>query len=55
MVAHFNEAVLGQAALRYSASDAWHNMRVLDACFESIRTGARVVIPRSVCEEGGSP
>ena len=55
MVEHFNEAVLGRAALRYPASDAWHNMRVLDACFESIRTGARVVIPKSVSEQGGCP
>ena len=55
MVGHFNEAVLGRAPLRYPASDAWHNMRVLDACFESIRTGARVVIPSSVSEQGGPP
>jgi predicted dehydrogenase len=55
MVEHFNEAVLGRAPLRYPASDAWHNMRVLDACFESIRTGARVVIPKSVSEQGGCP
>jgi predicted dehydrogenase len=45
MAEHFGEAVLGEAPLRYPPSDAWHNMRVLDACFESIRTGARVVIP----------
>jgi xylose dehydrogenase (NAD/NADP) len=44
MIEHFDEAVLGRAALRYPAADAWHNMRVIDACFESIRTGARVAI-----------
>ena len=55
MVGHFNEAVLGRALLRYPASDAWHNMRAIDACFESIRTGARVVIPTSVSDQGGHP
>jgi xylose dehydrogenase (NAD/NADP) len=45
MVEHFGEAALGAAPLRFPASDALENMRVLDACFESIRTGARVVIP----------
>jgi xylose dehydrogenase (NAD/NADP) len=45
MVDDFGEAVLGRAPLRYPASDALANMRVLDACFESIRTGARVMIP----------
>jgi xylose dehydrogenase (NAD/NADP) len=45
MIEHFGEAVLGRAALRYPPADAWHNMRAIDACFESIRTGARVVMP----------
>jgi xylose dehydrogenase (NAD/NADP) len=44
MIEHFGEAVLGRAALRYPATDAWHNMRVIDACFESLRTGARVAL-----------
>lgn len=48
MVDDFGAAVLGQAPLRYPASDAWLNMRAIDACFESIRTGARVAIPESV-------
>ena len=42
MVEHFGDAVLGQAPLRFPAADAWNNMRAIDACFESIRTG-RVV------------
>ncbi len=45
MIEQFGDAVLGQAPLRFPASDAWHNMRVIDACFESIRTGQRVKIP----------
>lgn len=45
MVEHFGDAVLGLAPLAVPASDAWHNMRVLDACSESVRTGARVVLP----------
>ena len=48
MVDDFGEAVLGESPLRYPASDAWNNMRVLDACFESIRTGGRVSIPPSI-------
>lgn len=44
MVEHFGEAVLRSVPLLYPASDAWHNMRVLDACFASIRSGARAVI-----------
>ena len=45
MIEHFGEAVLGEAPLRFPASDAWNNMRAIDACFESIRTGGRVLIP----------
>lgn len=48
MIDDFGAAVLGEALLRYPASDAWHNMRAIDACFASIRTGARVVIPEIV-------
>ena len=52
MVEHFGEAVLGEAPLRYPASDAWNNMRAIDACFESIRTGGRVTIPESIRPKG---
>ncbi len=48
MIEHFGAAALGEAPLRYPAIDAWHNMRAIDACFESIGTGARVTIPESV-------
>ena len=48
MVDDFGDAALGEAPLRYPAIDAWHNMRAIDACFESIGTGARVTIPESV-------
>jgi predicted dehydrogenase len=44
MVEHFGEAILGGTPLRVPAADALGNMRALDACFESIRTGARVEI-----------
>jgi D-xylose 1-dehydrogenase (NADP+, D-xylono-1,5-lactone-forming) len=55
MIEHFGAAALGQAPLRVPASDAWHNMRAIDAAFESLRTGARVVIPSTVSEQGGRP
>src|SRR5512135_3576078 len=42
MVDDFDDAVLGEGPLRYPASDAWLNMRVIDACFKSIRGGRRV-------------
>jgi xylose dehydrogenase (NAD/NADP) len=42
MVEHFGDAVLGRAPLRYPAADALGNMRAIDACFESIRTGRPV-------------
>jgi D-xylose 1-dehydrogenase (NADP+, D-xylono-1,5-lactone-forming) len=45
MVEHFGDAVLGKSPLRYPAADAWHNMRAIDACFESIRTGRAVPVP----------
>jgi xylose dehydrogenase (NAD/NADP) len=54
MIEHFGEAVLGRAPLRFPASDAWHNMRAIDACFESIRTGERVAIAGSGDSEGTS-
>jgi predicted dehydrogenase len=42
MVEHFGDAVLGKTPLLYPPQDAFHNMRVIDACFESIRTGRAV-------------
>jgi predicted dehydrogenase len=45
MIEAFDEAVLGGAAPAVPASDAWHNMRAIDACFDAIRTGRRVAIP----------
>lgn len=45
MIDEFGSAVLDGAPLRYPAADAWHNMRAIDACFESIRTGRRVAVP----------
>jgi len=55
MIDDFGAAVLGQAPLRYPASDAWNNMRAIDACFESIRTGGRVMIPESIGPKGEEP
>jgi D-xylose 1-dehydrogenase (NADP+, D-xylono-1,5-lactone-forming) len=54
MVEHFGEAVRGREPLRYPAADAWHNMRALDACFESIRTGARVLVPAAAGPDRGA-
>ncbi len=54
MVEHFGEAVLGEVPLRYPASDGWNNMRAIDACFESIRTGGRILIPDSIGPKGES-
>ncbi len=45
MAENFGDAVLGEAPLRFPASDAWRNMRAIDACFESVGTGGRVTIP----------
>jgi predicted dehydrogenase len=39
MVEHFGEGVLEGTPLRYPAADAERNMRVIDACFESIKLG----------------
>jgi D-xylose 1-dehydrogenase (NADP+, D-xylono-1,5-lactone-forming) len=44
MVEHFGGCVLGKGALRYPARDAEMNMRTMDACFESARTGRPVGI-----------
>ena len=52
MVEHFGDAVLGKTPLRYPAGDALDNMRVIDACFESIRTGRAVEIPNTIHQEG---
>lgn len=42
MVEHFGECVLGKKALRYPARDAERNVGVIEACFESMRTGLTV-------------
>ncbi len=52
MAEHFGDAVLGKTPLRYPAGDALDNMRVIDACFESIRTGRAVEIPNHI-QQGG--
>lgn len=44
MVDHFNDAVAGRTSLLYPPEDGYANMRVLDACFESIRTGRAVAL-----------
>jgi len=52
MVEHFGDAVNGRVPLRHPAGDALGNMRAIDACFESIRTGQAVAIPK-IIESGG--
>ncbi len=52
MAEHFADAVLGREPLRFPASDALGNARAIDACFESIRTGRRVVIADTVPQGG---
>jgi predicted dehydrogenase len=52
MVEHFGDAVFGRIPLRYPAGDALGNLRAIDACFESIRTGQAVAIPK-IIESGG--
>jgi xylose dehydrogenase (NAD/NADP) len=42
MVEHFDEAVLGRTPLCCPGSDAIGNMRAIDACFESVRSGRLV-------------
>ncbi len=46
MVEDFGAAVLEGRAPRFPVGDAVANMRTIDACFESIRTGAPVVLAR---------
>jgi predicted dehydrogenase len=48
MAEHFADAVLGREPLRFPATDALGNMRAIDACFESVRTGRRVVLADTV-------
>jgi predicted dehydrogenase len=48
MAEHFGDAVLGKAPLRYPAGDALDNMHVIDTCFESMRTGRAVEIPKTI-------
>jgi predicted dehydrogenase len=52
MVEHFGDAVSGRVPLRHPAVDALGNMRAIDACFASIRTGQLVAIP-NIIESGG--
>ena len=40
----FSRAVLGEAALEFTAEDAVANMRVIDACFHSARNGGWVEV-----------
>ena len=42
MIEHFGECILERTRPRYSGQDAELNMRVIDACFDSIRTGLPV-------------
>ncbi|HUT08796.1 MAG TPA: Gfo/Idh/MocA family oxidoreductase [Candidatus Latescibacteria bacterium] len=55
MAEHFGDAVLGKTPLRYPAGDALNNMHVIDACFESIRTGRAVEIPNNIHQGGVVP
>jgi predicted dehydrogenase len=52
MAEHFGDAVLEKTPLRYPAGDALDNMQVIDACFESIRTGRAVEIPNTIHQGG---
>lgn len=52
MVEHFGEAVLGKTPLLFPPEDAYGNMRTIDACFESIRTGRPVEIPNTIHQGG---
>jgi D-xylose 1-dehydrogenase (NADP+, D-xylono-1,5-lactone-forming) len=52
MAEHFGDAVLEKTPLRYPAADALDNMHVIDACFESIRTGRAVEIPNNIHQGG---
>jgi xylose dehydrogenase (NAD/NADP) len=44
MVEHFGDCILWKKLSRFSARDAELNMRTIDACFESARTGLMVKI-----------
>jgi xylose dehydrogenase (NAD/NADP) len=46
MVEHFGTSVIEKKPLRFPVRDAEMNMRTIDACFESIRTGLPVALPR---------
>ncbi len=39
MIEHFGDCIFRRTPLRYPPDDAEKNMRVIDACFKSIRTG----------------
>ncbi len=52
MAEHFGDAVLEKKPLRYPAGDALDNMHVIDACFESIRTGRAVEIHNNIHQGG---
>ena len=52
MAEHFGDAVLEKTPLRYPAGDALANMDVIDACFESIRTGRPVEISNTFYQGG---
>ncbi len=55
MAEHFGDAVMGREPLRFPATDALGNMRTIDACFESLRTGRRVVLDDNTPQGGGLP
>jgi xylose dehydrogenase (NAD/NADP) len=55
MAEHFGDAVLGREPLRFPATDALGNMLTIDACFESIRTGRRVVLGDNTLQGGSEP
>ena len=52
MVEHFATVVLEKTPPRYPAGDALDNMHVIDACFESVRTGRPVEIS-NIFHQGG--
>jgi predicted dehydrogenase len=55
MAEQFGDAVLGREPLRFPATDALGNMLTIDACFESIRTGRRVVLGDNIPQGGSEP
>jgi len=42
MIEHFGRAIQRGESVRFPPSDAFRNMKVIDAAFESIRTGRAV-------------